>query len=231
MSKGIYGNSIETSFRKTWVRIDLFLKKIEDLAEYAQKAADREEEEKKKAKINWEKKTGKFKREPTPPDVKIVEARDKLNLEENVNKTVLVPYGAPTGRRGKGVGYYCSACDETYKDSNSWIDHLNSKQHLRATNQTLKQERATLEDVRKRLTWLREKMVDEKKHIEFSLNQRISERQAIEEKERKDRKERKKNRKKEKEKETIVKNEDLVQLKDNEIIQMMGFGNFGSTKV
>ncbi|KAG4303238.1 hypothetical protein PCK1_000576 [Pneumocystis canis] len=148
MSKGIYGNSIETSFRKTW-----------DLAEYAQKAADREEEEKKKAKINWEKKTGK------------------------------------------------------------------------ATNQTLKQERATLEDVRKRLTWLREKMVDEKKHIEFSLNQRISERQAIEEKERKDRKERKKNRKKEKEKETIVKNEDLVQLKDNEIIQMMGFGNFGSTKV
>ncbi|EMR08995.1 hypothetical protein PNEG_02771 [Pneumocystis murina B123] len=187
VSKGIYENSTEPNFRRTW-----------DLAEYAQKAADREEREKKEARIRWEKKHGKFKREATPPDVKIVEARDKLNLEENLNKTILVPYGASTGRQGKGVGYYCEACNETYKDSNSWIDHLNSKQHLRATNQTLRQKRVTLEDVRKRLAWLRKKTVDEKKHSEFSLSQRISEKQAIEEEERKERKEKKKMRRKEK---------------------------------
>lgn len=116
-SRGIYGSSTEPNFRKTW-----------DLAEYAQKAADREEREKKDARIKWEKKHGKFKREATPPDVKIVEARDKLNLEENLNKIIIVPPGASTGRRGKGVGYYCESCNETYKDSNSWIDHLNSKQ-------------------------------------------------------------------------------------------------------
>ncbi|KAG5519950.1 hypothetical protein PMAC_000227 [Pneumocystis sp. 'macacae'] len=198
-----------------------------DLAEYAQKAADREAEEKKSAKIRWEKKHGKFKREPTPPDVKIVEARDKLNLEENLNKTVLVPYGASIGRRGKGAGYYCEVCDETYKDSNSWIDHLNSKQHLRATNQTLRQDRATLDDVRKRLIWLKQKIVDEKKHVEFSLSQRISERQAIEEEERREKKEKKKIRLKEKQ---LNIKKDLVPVENDTIAQMMGFRNFGSTK-
>lgn len=217
-SGGIYGNATELNFRKTW-----------DLAEYAQKAADREAEEKEKARIRWEKKHGKFKREPTPPDVKIVEARDKLNLEENLNKIVLVPYGASTGRRGKGAGYYCEACDETYKDSNSWIDHLNSKQHLRATNQTLREERVTLEDVRKRLAWLRQKMVDEKKHVELSLSQRVSERQEMEKKERKIKKERKKN--EWKEKKSGIKNEDEMVVSDDAMVQIMGFQNFGSTKV
>ncbi|KAG4304644.1 hypothetical protein PORY_002037 [Pneumocystis oryctolagi] len=216
---GIYKGSTEPNFRKTW-----------DLAEYAEKAAIREEEEKKKAKIRWEKKHGKFKREPTPPDVKIVEARDKLNLEENLNKTVLVPYGASVGKRGKGAGYYCEACDETYKDSNSWIDHLNSKQHLRMTNQTLRQDRATLEDVRKRLAWLKQKIIDEKKHVEFSLSQRILERQAAEKEERKNKKEKRKNMLKEKQLD-VKKEEDLIPETDDAIAQMMGFGNFGSTKV
>ncbi|CCJ31193.1 unnamed protein product [Pneumocystis jirovecii] len=216
---GIYKGSTEPNFRKTW-----------DLAEYAQKAAEREAEEKKNAKIRWEKKHGKFKREPTPPDVKIVEARDKLNLEENLNKTVLVPYGASVGRRGKGAGYYCETCDETYKDSNSWIDHLNSKQHLRATNQTLRQDRATLDDVRKRLAWLKQKIADEKKHVEFNLSQRISERKAIEEEERKEKKEKKKIRLKEKQLNT-KKDDDLISVENDTIAQMMGFENFGSTKL
>ena len=48
------------------------------------------------------------------------------------------------GKKGKGAGYYCEACDLTYKDLLQWVDHLNSKQHLVATRKTAEIERATL---------------------------------------------------------------------------------------
>ena len=51
-------------------------------------------------------------------------SRDKkLNLEENLNKTVVVS-------NLNAVGYSCEACDRVFKDSVSWLDHINSKQRI-----------------------------------------------------------------------------------------------------
>lgn len=91
-----------------------------------------------------------------------------------------------TGRRGRGAGFYCEECDQTYKDNLQWVDHLNSKFHLLNIARSASQnntsstagadsgtvgevKRATLEDVRERLKYLKEKMEREKEERERLL--------------------------------------------------------------
>lgn len=219
----------DTSFRKKY-----------DREEYAAKAAERESKEKKESKERYEAKLSgkKFYREPTPPDAKLFEARrERLNLEENLNKTTLVPAGAAVGKRGRGAGFYCDACDLTFKDSLQWVDHLNSKQHLHATGQTAEVEQATLEDVRKRLEWLREKKREQERDEQFDLQKRLAERAGIEEEERRERREKRKM----KRKEAKVKKESIEDTRNGDVeeedadaiamARMMGFsGAFGTTK-
>lgn len=123
----------------------------------------------------------------------MIEARrERLNLEENLNKTTLVPTGAGIGKRGKGAGFYCDHCDLTFKDSLQWVDHLNSKQHLHATGQTAEVERASLEQVVQRLQWLRSRKQQQETGEEFDLQKRLIDRAKIEEQERLERRERRK---------------------------------------
>ena len=48
-----------------------------------------------------------------------------LELEKNLGKTMVVQN---TSGRGPGVpGFYCEACNRTYKDSNAYLDHINGR--------------------------------------------------------------------------------------------------------
>ncbi|KAI4129989.1 MAG: hypothetical protein LQ347_003545 [Umbilicaria vellea] len=158
--KNAYGTTTsDTSFRKTW-----------DRAEYAAKAEVRETKIKEEGKARYEAKLEGRKYIPrvsTPPDAKETESRaQRLDVSSNVGKTTLVPAGAATGKRGRGAGFYCADCDLTFKDNLQFVDHLNSRQHLQNTGQSGEVKRATLEEVRERLEWLKRKREEEREREE-----------------------------------------------------------------
>ena len=48
-----------------------------------------------------------------------------LELDKNLGKTMVVQN---SGNRGPGVpGFYCEACNRTYKDSAGYLDHINGR--------------------------------------------------------------------------------------------------------
>jgi U4/U6.U5 tri-snRNP component SNU23 len=149
---GAYGTSTggDTAFRKTW-----------DRSEYAAKAVTRDQQIKDEGKARAEAAAaGKkyIRRASTPPDARDTEARKaRLNVADRVGKTSIVPAGAGQGKRGKGAGFYCEACDLTFKDNLQFVEHLNSKQHLVATGESGEVRRAGLEEVKERFEWLKRK--------------------------------------------------------------------------
>ncbi|KAI5797997.1 hypothetical protein DFH27DRAFT_653756 [Peziza echinospora] len=188
--KNIYGTPGDTTFRKKY-----------DREEYAQRARDRESGSRdRKPALSSSSGTpidSKDDHKPlhlhkhrhvTPPGEggKHTTSRaTRLDLSTQLNKTVLVPAGASTGKRGRGAGFYCDACDLTFKDSLQWVDHLNSKQHLYATGETGEVVRASLEMVRERLEVLRARRRREMEGGgEVDLKGRLEERRRVEEEER-----------------------------------------------
>jgi len=164
---GAYGTKGgDTDFRKTW-----------DREEYAAKAADREQKVKEEGKARYEAAiAGKkyVKRAGTPEDAKDVEARKaRLDVSAQIGKTMLVPAGSAIGKRGKGAGFYCDACDLTYKDNLQFVEHLNSKQHMVASGQTGEVQRATLQDVIDRFEYLKRKREEEKARETIDLTTRL----------------------------------------------------------
>lgn len=166
--KGAYGASTgnDTSFRKTW-----------DREEYAAKAAERERKTREEGKARHEAAlAGKkyHRRASTPPDARDTEARKaRLNVGDQVGKTQLVPAGATQGKRGKGAGFYCDACDLTYKDNLQFVEHLNSKQHLINTGESGEVSKATLDDVKERFEYLKRKREEEKAREVVDLSARL----------------------------------------------------------
>jgi U4/U6.U5 tri-snRNP component SNU23 len=169
--KGAYGASTggDTSFRKTY-----------DKEEYAAKAAERDAKQREEGKARAEAKAaGKtyHARAATPPDARDTEARKtRLDVSSLVGKQTLVPAGASIGKRGRGAGFYCADCDLTFKDNLQLVDHYNSRQHLIATGQTGEVKKATLEDVRERLAWLKRKKEQEKEDEVINLDERLEKR-------------------------------------------------------
>ncbi|KAL9094107.1 MAG: hypothetical protein Q9165_003522 [Trypethelium subeluteriae] len=200
---GAYGTgSSDTSFRRTW-----------DKSEYADKAAAREQKLKDEGKARYEAAlAGKkyVRRASTPPDAHETEARKaRLDVASQVGKTMLVPAGSAVGKRGKGAGFYCDACDLTFKDNLQFVEHLNSRQHLVATGQSGEVKRATVQEVTERLAWLKRKREDEKEAEVVDLGERLAVRQEQDEREREERR-RKRNEKRRKTKDGLghVKQED-----------------------
>jgi U4/U6.U5 tri-snRNP component SNU23 len=176
-------------------------RKTYDRADYAQKAAERSRREAEEGKERYEAKlAGKkyYRRASTPPDARDIEARTKrLDVASKVGQTVLVAAGAAVGKRGKGAGFYCEACDLTYKDHLSFVEHENSTQHLRATGRSLEVRVATVEEVRQRLRWLKRKKFEETQEVVVDLDARLEVHRDREEKEREE-KRRKRNEKRRK---------------------------------
>ncbi|KAL1648483.1 U4/U6.U5 snRNP associated protein [Diplodia intermedia] len=158
---GAAGSASDTSFRKTW-----------DRAEYAAKAATHDAKVKEEGKARYEAAAaGKkyVRRASTPPDARETEARrSRLDVGAMVGKTMLVPAGSATGKRGRGAGFYCEACDLTFKDNLQFVEHLNSKQHLVATGQS---------GERKREEEQREEVVDLGERLEVAREREERERE------------------------------------------------------
>ncbi|KAI7190583.1 hypothetical protein D0869_01622 [Hortaea werneckii] len=188
---GAYGANTggDTAFRRTW-----------DRDEYAAKAADRDVKIKEEGKARHEAAlAGKkyTRRASTPEDAKETEARKgRLDVTNMVGKQT-ISAGTGTGKRGKSAGFYCEACDLTFKDNLQYLDHLNSKQHLVATGESGEVKRATLEDVKDRFEWLKRKRDEERKNEVVDLGSRIENARDKDEREREE-KRRKRNEKRRK---------------------------------
>lgn len=236
--QGAYGaaGASDTDFRKKY-----------DRAEYAQKAAERETAEKEERKARYEAKlAGKKYYAPLTGEETLTEARaNRLDVASNVGKTTLIPAGASMGKRGRGAGFYCEACDLTFKDNRQWVDHENSMQHLRAIGQTGEVRRATADDVHERIEKLWAEVEESKKGDGKTLQERLEVRREDEEKEREERRikradvVRRRREEKEREEEKLkVKTEDMygddVRVEgihdDDDMMASLGITGFGSSK-
>ncbi|KAI1399809.1 hypothetical protein F4819DRAFT_463849 [Hypoxylon fuscum] len=171
-----YGQPVsDTSFRRNY-----------DLDEYAEKAKVREAAEKEESKARYEAKmAGKKYYKPATGDETHTRARRTvIDLTANVGKTVLVPAGAGQGKRGKSAGFYCGACDLTFKDNIQWVEHVNSMQHLRNIGETGEVRKATAEDVHARIEEVWERLQDQKKAATTTLKERLEVREEEANKER-----------------------------------------------
>ncbi|KAF2096961.1 hypothetical protein NA57DRAFT_42056 [Rhizodiscina lignyota] len=193
----------DTSFRRTWNK-----------EEYAAKAQERDERGKEEGKARHEAAlAGKkyIRRASTPPDARDTEARQhRLDVGNMVGKTQLVPAGAAVGKRGRGAGFYCDACDLTFKDNLQFVEHLNSRQHLVNTGQSGEVKRATVDEVKARLRWLKQKKEEEAAEAVVDLGARLERSQVKEEQEREEkrRKRNERRRKGPRDEATTVKMED-----------------------
>lgn len=170
---------------------------------------------------------------------------DRIDLYTGLNKVTLVPGTAAPGKRGKGVGFYCEACNLTYRDSIQYLDHLNSKQHqyqtgVKDSNVPI----ATLEDVKKRLKFLVEQRNEKLKEQalgggEFDIQKRIEKRKQMEEEERVKRQQARAEKRKRQKKRKREENDDASGEQDEQdegnkrqamdMAKMMGFSNFGTS--
>jgi U4/U6.U5 tri-snRNP component SNU23 len=72
------------------------------------------------------KKPIKGKRKDIPKPTELMKRRDHdLELEKNLGKTMVVQN--PGGRGAGQPGFYCEACNRTYKDSVGYLDHINGR--------------------------------------------------------------------------------------------------------
>ena len=187
----------------------------------------------------------KGKKEDLPKPTELMKQREgPLDLEKNLGKTMVVQN---TSGRGPGVpGFYCETCNRTYKDSTGYLDHINGRARmcysfahlpfcqltslldLRALGQTTRIERSTVEQVRARIAYLREKTKDASNAKSYDFEKRLAE---IKEKEAAARAEKKAQKKAQREQARVELVKDTVMQQDeNDMMSMMGFSGFGTSK-
>lgn len=90
---------------------------------------------------------------PTGNETYTSARREVIDFTGQIGKTQLVPGGAAglVGKRGRGAGFYCEACDLTFKDSKQFVEHRNSVQHLLNSGEKSEVRRATADEVRARI--------------------------------------------------------------------------------
>lgn len=221
----------DTYFRKTW-----------DLDEYAARAKDREAKEKEESKARYEAKlAGKKYHKPLSGNETYTSARrNVLDLAGQVGKTQLVPAGAGVGKRGRGAGFYCEACDLTFKDNLQFVEHLNSPQHLINSGQTTEVKRATAQEVHDRIAFYVQRKEDLEKEHATSLHDRLQLRQEELDKETEERRlkrreelEKKRRAKEEAEKVKMEYGDDVRiegEHDEDDMMAQMGFTAFGTSK-
>ncbi|KAJ3193312.1 zinc finger, matrin-type 2 [Entophlyctis luteolus] len=141
-------------------------------------------------------------------------------------------------------GFFCPLCNVTCMDNVNYLDHLNSAKHQRNLGMSMKVERSTADQVRKRIEELTRKRKEPVK--ELNLAERVQSSIDAEEAAKHARKAEKKRRKEEKRKEADAHSEavpistlgdanapDGSTQPDQPLIDVaafMGFGGFGSSK-
>lgn len=229
--KSAYGKAAsDTDFRKKY-----------DLDEYAAKAKERDAAEKEERKARYEAKlAGKKYYKPMDGTESLTTARNATqDFSKLVGTTTLVPAGAGVGKRGRGAGFYCEACDLTFKDNLQYLEHTNSMQHMRNIGQSGEVKKATPEEVHARIELLWERIQERKREEVVNLEERLAVRKEEEEKEREDRRRKRKEveekRRLEREEALRVKVEygDDVRIEgeheEEDMMAAMGFRGFGGT--
>ena len=109
-----------------------------------------------------------------------------------------------------------------------YSSHIERELDLRALGQTTRIERSTVEQVRARIAYLREKTKEASKAKTFDFEQRLAE---VREKEAALRAEKKAQKKAQKEKVLVELAKDAATVQqDNDMMAMMGFSGFGTSK-
>ncbi|PHH71689.1 hypothetical protein CDD80_5065 [Ophiocordyceps camponoti-rufipedis] len=222
----------DTDFRKTY-----------DLDEYAAKAREREAREKVEARARYEARLAGKKHPtmtPTGNETFATARRTTLDVASQVGKKQLVPAGAGVGRRGRSAGFYCEACDLTFKDNKQLVEHHNSTQHLLRTGQKPHVQRATAAEVRARIDMLVARQEELRRDDATNLTERLrlrgeEQRRADEEKRRKRREEVEARRKqREEEKRAKADYGDDVRIEgehdEDDMMAQLGIVGFGGSK-
>jgi len=208
--------------RRTW-----------DHEEFAQRARDRDRKERELMQENEERKRKGLKpikrwREELPkPTEQLQQRAAPLELDRNLNKTIMVEN--PTKGGQKQPGFYCDLCKRTYKDTMAYLDHINGRSHLRRLGQTTQAGRSTVEQVRARIEKLRAEREDKTRGAaNYDFEARL--RQIAEEQE-KAKAAQKAARRAEKEAAVQAKEAKLNEGGlDEDAMALMGFGSFGAAK-
>ncbi|RKO85501.1 hypothetical protein BDK51DRAFT_12053, partial [Blyttiomyces helicus] len=134
----------DTDFRRKW-----------DKGEFSKRAEEREREDAEKEENEERKRKGeaglkpRYRRTEPEPERALLKAREeRVDLESNLNKTIVV---ASSNIASKQPGFFCNVCDCVVKDSVNYLDHINGKKHQRNLGMSMKVERSTVDQVRARL--------------------------------------------------------------------------------
>lgn len=76
-----------------------------------------------------------------------------LGIESKLGKRRLVTEATPASQVG---GYWCETCQCTLRDSATYLDHINGKNHQRRLGFTMRVERSSVDAVRDRFTKLKQ---------------------------------------------------------------------------
>jgi U4/U6.U5 tri-snRNP component SNU23 len=159
-----------------------------------------------------------------------------VDLTSNVGKFEVVMAGAATSARG---GFYCDACECLLKDSKTYLDHINGKKHQRKLGMSMRVEKSTLADVKKKLSSLK------RKDAEIGEKVGVEERLALAEQSRRQRKKARKQMQEEEQEQREDEDEDDVgaavvggvtvegegeETEEDAMAKMMGFGGFAASK-
>lgn len=217
--KELVKTGVDNTARRKW-----------DKSEYEDKAKQRDAKEAEAEESALDaKKRKRLERDPLHQGVIVQRSHLKarkytLNLEARLGKTQVVTPNTPLNQQ---AGYYCNVCDCILRDSATYLDHINGKWHQRALGMSMRVERSTAQDVKRRLEEhksLKETAADVDT-VADGFDRRVLE--AEEEEER--HKEERRRQRKEQRQEKRGGEEEADGGADDDMMALMGFGGFGTS--
>ena len=203
-----------------------------DAEEFAERARERQEAEKAEARGEGEGLTAKQKRlrEKDPLHMGLITERaalkqrdTRIDLSSRVGTVQIISANAG---RAQQYGFWCAVCEVGMQDSQSYLDHVNGKQHHRLLGMSMRTERSNKEQVKNKFQELKRKRDQPKLSAGDEYEARLSRMQEEEEALKEARKQRKLAKKQEAEAAKQKELEAAEEGMDPEMMAMMGFSGF-----